>query len=90
MRCERYRKERDGALDEVDYLRKQLHKARRDENMARLRDKGQCVSKTAAAWRSSARSFYVQMYVEFIFCSLKELVKCLVSKCQVFVVIFRL
>ena len=40
MRCERYRKERDGALDEVDYLRKQLHKARRDENMARLRDKG--------------------------------------------------
>ena len=43
MRCERYRKERDGALDEVDYLRKQLHKARRDENMARLRDKGQCL-----------------------------------------------
>ena len=27
-RCERYRKEREAALDEVDFLRKQLHKSR--------------------------------------------------------------
>lgn len=46
-RCERYRKEREAARDEIDLLRDQLDKARRrDDTTSRLRERGETCSAT--------------------------------------------
>ena len=48
--CQRYRKEREAALEEVNYLRKELQKSRREGSLNRSLERGNFV---VIFWRLS-------------------------------------